>query len=182
MPEISPFRVTIGNKQPNYCGKLYQIFIIQLRFCKFLKISIQVNACKKLKYTYVVNILQSENMDMAMSDNEIKFNLAEYLVGMENRLSAEIKGVEANVNRVDDNVNRVEANVQADIKDVKADNNKRHDEHARETRDKIKELKVSIRWWIGIGLALVTIVLGILEYNSSKNSAETTVNHEIKLR
>ena len=108
---------------------------------------------------------------MKMSDNEIKFNLAEYLVGMENLLSAEIKGVEANVNRVE-----------ADIKDVKADNNKRHDDHARETRDKIKELKVSIKWWIGIGLAVVTILLGILEYNSSKNSDETTVNHVIKLR
>ena len=124
-----------------------------------------------------------------MSDNEMKFNLAEYLVGMENRLSAEIKGVEADVkadiNRVEANVkadiNRVEANVQADIKDVKADNNKRHDDHARETRDKIKELKVSIKWWIGIGLAVATIVIGILEYNSSKNSDETTVNHVFKL-
>ena len=139
-----------------------------------------------------------------MSDNEIKFNLAEYLIGMENRLSANIKGVEANVNRleanvqadikgVEANVNRLEANVQADIKgveanvqddikDLKADNNKRHDDHARDTRDKIKELKVSIKWWIGIGLAVVTILLGILEYNSSKNSDETTVNHVIKLR
>ena len=114
-----------------------------------------------------------------MSDNDIKFNLAEYLVGMEKRLSAEIKGVEANVQA---DINRVEANVQADIKDVKADNNKRHDDHARETRDKIKELKVSIKWWIGIGLAVATIVLGILEYNSSRNSGETTVNHVIKLR
>ena len=153
-----------------------------------------------------------------MSDNEIKFNLAEYLVGMENRLSANIKGVEDNVNRVEtnlqaeikgfednvnrvetnlqaeikgvedkvnrveDKVNRVEDNLQADIRDVKADNNKRHDDHARETTDKIKELKVSIKWWIGIGLAVVTIVLGILEYNSSKNSNETNVNHVIKLR
>ena len=112
---------------------------------------------------------------MTMSDNELKFNLAEYLVGMENRLSAEITGVKADI-----------TGVKAEIKDVKADNNKRHDDHARETRDKIKELKVSIKWWIGIGLAVVTILLGILEYNNSKNSSknsdETTVNHVIKLR
>ena len=77
-----------------------------------------------------------------MSENQkIEFNLADFLTGMENRLSTQMKDLKVDIENVKDEIKDVKDDIKVDIENVKDDikvNNENVKDEIKDVKDEIK--------------------------------------------
>ena len=167
------------------------------------------------KLEYKIISRTHSNGELIMSENKrVEFNLADFLTGMENRLSAqikdvkndlkvdienvkdeikdvkvdienvkdEIKDVKVDIENVKDEIKDVKKDVKVDIKDLKSDNNIRHDNHARDTERNIRELKSYLKFWLaalaGAGVIIGTIYAVVFWQWANQQNTRTNIIFE----